>query len=111
MANLFDKIPKHITGTVGREVQINKDTLHCSDYRKPTVLLCKLLYDNTADENLVLLVNTVVEICEILYVDSELHSPRSVLHLINLTFRHDHLCVQLFYNPKAISKRKIFGNT
>ena len=76
---------------------------------KATVLLCKVLHDNTADENLVLLVDTLVEICEILYADSELRSPRSVLRLHNLTFIDGRLCVQLFYDPKAISKRKMFG--
>ena len=88
---------------------LNKDTLRCIDYRKATVLLCKVLHDNTADENLVLLVDTLVEIYEILYADSELRSPRSVLRLHNITFIHGRLCVQLFHSPKAISKRKMFG--
>ena len=88
---------------------LTKDTLRCIDYRKVTVLLCKLLHDNTADENLVLLVDTLVKICEILYADSELRSPRSVLRFHNLTFIHGRLCVQLFHSPKAISKRKMFG--
>ena len=100
MANLFDEIPKHTTGIVGGEVQkiisaiLHKDTLRCINYRKATVLLCKVLHDDTADDNLVLLVDTLVEICEILYADSELRSPRSVLRLHNLTFIHGRLCVQ-----------------
>ena len=112
MANLFDEIPKHISGVVGTEVHkiksamLNKDTLRCIDYRKAAILLCKALHDNTADENLVHLhvVDTLVEIREILYA-----SPRSVLCLHNLTFIQGRLCVRLFYSPKAISKRKMFG--
>lgn len=38
------------------------------------------------------------------------HLDRFYTSLINLTFRHYRLCVQLFYNPKAISKRKIFSS-
>ena len=90
---------------------LNKDTLRCIDYRKAAILLCKALHDNTADENLVHLhvVDTLVEIREILYADRESRSPRSVLCLHNLTFIQGRLCVRLFYSPKAISKRKMFG--
>ena len=72
------------------------------------MLLRKALHDITADENLVHLVDTLVEICEILYADRESRSPRSVLRLHNLSFIHCRLCVRLFYRPKAISKRKYF---
>lgn len=51
----FDEIPKHVTGIVGGKVQIiksakiNEDTPHCIDYDNTTVLLCRVLHDNTAD--------------------------------------------------------------
>ena len=81
MANLFDEIPKYVSGVVGAEVNkiksaiLNKDTLRCIDSCKATVLLCKALHDNTVDENLVCLVDTLFEICEILYADIESRSP------------------------------------
>ena len=115
MANLFEELPKHVSGAVETEVQkikstiLNKDTLRCVDYRKAAVLLSKALHDTAAENSLVQLVDTLVEICEILYADIELRSPRSVLRLHNLTFIHGRLCVLLFYNPKAITKRKMFG--
>ena len=115
MANLFEEIPKHATGEIAAEIQkikssvLNKDTLRCIDYRKAAVLLCKALHDCDTDENLICLVDTLVEICEILYSGIESRSPRSVLRLHNLTFLHGRMCVQLFYNPKAISKRRMFG--
>lgn len=58
MTNIFEEIPKHVTGVVGAEIQkikstiLNKDTLRCVDYRKAAVLLCKALHDHKAEENL-----------------------------------------------------------
>ena len=112
MANLFEEIPKHVSGAVATEVQkikstmLNKDTLRCIDYCKAAV---QVLHDNAADESLVQVVDTIVEICEILYADIESRSSRSVLHLHNLTYIHGRLCVSLLYDPKTMSKSKMFG--
>ena len=57
---------------------LSKDTLRCIDYRKAAVLLCKTLHDNKADENLIRLIDTLVEICEILYSDVHSRSSTSV---------------------------------
>ena len=117
MANLFEEIPKHVTGATATAVQkikstiLTKDTLRCVDYRKASILLCRALHDTTADEKLVTLVETLVEISEIMYSDVEQRSPKSVLRLHNLTYLHGKICTQLFSNPKAISKQKSLENT
>ena len=115
MANLFEELPKHVSGLTAVEIKkikstlLGKDTLRCVDYRKACILLCKAMHETQADESHVLLIDTLVEICEIMYADVEQRSPRSILRLHNLTYLHGRLCVKLFYNPKAISKRKMFG--
>ena len=56
------------------------------------------------------LLSTLIEICELAYAGEDKRSPKTVLRLFNLTFKHALLMVQLFKEePKKITKQKLFG--
>ncbi len=115
MSNLFVELPKHVNTTVATEIEkvrlmvLNKDTLRCVDYRKAAILLSKALHETCEDESITQIVDTMVEICEIMYADPQKRCPRSVLRLHNLTYVHGRLCVEKMHSPKSLSKRKLFG--
>ena len=56
------------------------------------------------------LLSTLIEISELAYANASRRSPKSILRLFNVTFKHAIILTQLFKNdPKKISKQKLFG--
>lgn len=56
------------------------------------------------------LLSTLIEISELAYANASKRSPKSILRLFNVTFKHALILTQLFKNePKKISKQKLFG--
>ena len=115
MSNLFDELPYLLKGNALKELTkikesvLNKNTLRCVDYRKATILLSQALRTTEASENMRMIADTAVEICEILYSREDRRSPRSILRLHNLTYLHGRLCINTFQNPRSITKQKMFG--
>jgi len=115
MANLFDELPFLLTGNALKEVTkikdsvLNKNTLRCVDYRKATILLSQALRTTEVSENVKMIADTAVEICEMLYTREDRRSPRSILRLHNLTYLHGRLCSNAFHNPRSMTKQKMFG--
>lgn len=115
MSNFFEELPKHVSKPVVAEIEkvktvaFGKDTLRCVDYRKAVVLLSKALHQTCRDKGIVQIVDTMVEICEIMYADPDRRCPRSILRLHNLTFIHGRLCAQRLQSPKSLTKRRLFG--
>ena len=52
---------------------------------------------------------TAVEITEILYSNPSKRCPQSIFRLHNLAFVHAKLCRDQFSNPKTMTSRKMFG--
>ncbi len=115
MSNVIGEIKKQVTGNIKSEVEkvttaiLGKDTLRCVDYRKAAILLSNALRQTNADSAMCQLLNTAVEICQLMYAREEVRSPKAVLRMHNVTFVHAMLCTQLFHEPRSITKRKMFG--
>ena len=90
---------------------LGKSTLRCVDYRKAAILVSQAFRkaDVHVDADIQMLVDTAVEICEIMYSQDNMRTQRNILRLHNITFLHGRLCVTLLSNPKSISQRKMFG--
>ena len=63
------------------------------------------------DQNLQLMLDTLVEIQAILYLPEEERTPRTILCLHNLTFLHAIMCHSIFdrKNSKSMTYRKFYG--
>ena len=115
MVNLFD-LPFLLTGNALKEVTkikesvLYKNTMRCVDYRKATILLSQALRTTEVSENMRMIADTAVQICEILYTRDDRRSPRSILHLHNLTYLHGRLCSNAIHNPRSITKQNMFGH-
>lgn len=110
MANLVGEIKEKVTGETKSEVNkiisatLGKDTLRCVDYRKTAILLSNALHETKADQSLCGLVDTVVEICQLMYATEEVRSPRAILRLHNLTLLHGAHCIEVLGAPKKNHK-------
>ena len=115
MVNLFD-LPFLLTGNALKEVTkikesvLHKNTMRCVDYRKATILLSQALRTTEVSENMRMIADTAVQICEILYTREDRRSPRSILHLHNLTYLYGRLCSNAIHNPRSITKQNMFGH-
>ena len=86
-----------------------KETLRGSDYRKGAILILLTLLELQPDSTLTTLLQTAVEITEMLYSDPRKRTTQTILRLHNLCFVHAKLCMETFSKPKSISSRKMFG--
>lgn len=50
-----------------------------------------------------------MEICQLCYANADERSPKSILRIHNITFKHALYCINSLRNRKAISHRKMFG--
>lgn len=101
MSNVIGEIKKQVTSNTKAEVEkvttamLGKDTLRCVDYRKATILLSNALHQTNADPAMCKLLDTAVEICQLMYAREEKRSPKAVLRMHNVTLVHATLCIQL----------------
>lgn len=115
LSNIIEKLRVSLSGEVKQKVEeicsavLAKDTLRGSDYRKGAILMLHCLEKLQPSSSLTALLQTAVELTEILYSDPAKRTPQSVLRLHNVAFVHAKLCVDTFRNPKTISLRKMFG--
>ena len=115
ISNLLEEIRVSLSGEVRQKVDsiwtavLNKETLRASEYRKGAILILSALQTLQPASTLTALLQTGVEIAEILYSDPEKRSPQTVLRLHNLTYVHAQHCIKIFGKPKTMSMRKMFG--
>ena len=115
LSNMIDEIKVLVTGPAKVKVDLvfssvlSKETLRGSDYRKAAVLILLALQEFQPQSTITAVLDTAVEITEILYAAPEKRTPKSVLRLHNLTFIHAKLCEDVFGCPKTMSRRKMFG--
>lgn len=113
--NLFDEImPLLQNPSVISECQkvlettVKKEKAKGSDYRLAAVLLLCLL-KHKEQGNIVKLMQTIVEIGEIMYSSDAKRTCKQVLRLFNLTWLHAELCVDTVFQPTSMTHRKTFG--
>lgn len=117
IANILTELPLHMTDAdallLFKEIislALKKDKLRATDYRrallKVTIALAnkKLLKD---DERDILLL--FCEMMGIYYENDEKRSPRAVLRLYNISFRHGQAIRRLLTPPKQLTLRKLCG--
>lgn len=113
--HLSNELLSHTTSDVKKKLShiystvLGKETLRCCDYRKSAILILLALKESHADKCYIEVMRTIVEITEILCSDDSKHSSHTVLRLHNLTFVHGKLCIEVFHNPKSMTRRKMFG--
>ena len=107
MSNLLEELPFHVVGKANEELAVikksvlGKSTLRCVDYRKAAILVSQAFRkaDVHVEADIKTLVDTAVEICEIMYSQDNMRTQRNILRLHNTTFVHGRPCVTLFSNP------------
>lgn len=113
--NVLQELPHHITDidTLIKlkeilAVQMSKDKLRGVDYRKTLIYITIALYQ-FANREVKLLLVTLCEMIEIYYAQEEYRSPKMILRLHNLCWRHAIQCRRVLTPPKKLTYRKLFG--
>ena len=113
--NVLQELPHHITDIDALiklkeilSIQYSKDKLRGVDYRKTLIYVTIALYP-VANRNIRLLLVTLCEMIEIYYAQDEARSPKMILRLHNLCWRHAIQCRKVLTPPKALTYRKLFG--
>ncbi len=91
------------------DATVHKEKAKGSDYRLAAVLLLICLLEHSVEGNALIVMQTIVEISEIMYSNDHKRSPRQILRLFNLTWLHGEVCADTFSNPSLITRRKMFG--
>ncbi|KAK3734073.1 hypothetical protein QZH41_019812 [Actinostola sp. cb2023] len=116
ICNVLEELPNHLRKEVkaifNETFQITlgkKDTKRACDYRYAIILFVKRLRGVLTD-TLQSLLDTLVEMQEILYTDDDNISPRLILRYHNLSFMHFLMCTLEFgSSPIALTARKLYG--
>lgn len=90
-------------------IDLHKDKKTAADYRLTAIHVLACLKKHNAASDVCRLVETLVNISEILYADDSERTPRMVLRLYNITWMHHELCSQLFTHLKHTTHRAFFG--
>jgi hypothetical protein len=113
--NILVELPHHITDIDTliklKEIlciQLNKDKIRGVDYRKTLIFVTIALYAQVNLEVKTLLLS-LCEMVEICYAQDEQRSPKMILRLYNLCWRHEIQCRRVLTPPKSLSYRKLFG--
>ena len=113
--NLLQELPHHITDidTLIKlkeilAIQYSKDKIRGVDYRKTLIFVTIALYP-IASRDVRLLLVTLCEMIEIYYAQDEVRSPKMILRLHNLCWRHGILRQRVLTPPQSLTYRKLFG--
>ena len=117
LSNLFDELPQLLEKSLADDVKsvLNvhlhmKETKRGGDFRLAAVHVLALLRKRESTPAEVLkLIETAVDISELLYADEDKGSPKCILILYNTTWLHFELCSELLSATTLITHRKMFG--
>ena len=115
LSNIIDELRVSLIGEIKERVEkicssvLGKETLRCSDYSKGSILILHSLQELQPGSPLTALLETAVEITEILYSSPSKRCSQSILRLHNLAFVHAKLCRAQLSKPKTMSSRRMFG--
>ena len=117
IANILTELPLHMTDVdallLFKEITtlaLKKDKLRATDYRRAMLKVSIALANKNLlqeDERDILLL--FCEMMGIYYENEEKRSPRSVLRLYNISFRHGQAIQRLLTPPKELTLRKLCG--
>ena len=86
----------------------NKDAIRGSDLRLGLILMLLSLQDKVQPKFIDLLL-FLTEISYLMYLPAKHRSPKVILQIHNITFRHAILCYQVVKSPKNLSFGKFYG--
>ncbi len=116
LSNLFDELPIIFEQSLSAEVKsiidtdlASKETKRGGDYRLAAVRILTLLRKRTTPPLILQLIETAVEISELLYAEESKRSPKSIFRFYNVTWIHFELCRELLSSPKVVTHRRLFG--
>ncbi len=115
LTNLIQEIPYLLSPTnkelVLRIIQSTiKETSSGVHLRVAVIKIhLKLLNLKDVDDDIKLLLTTIVKISELLYLPEIQRNPKTVLQLYNVTWLHHELCCKLIPTPKTQSREKFYG--
>jgi len=110
--HIFIKVETHLQSEVAsackdiRNQVLKKEKAKGSDYHHAAVLLLLCLLQLKQDNFISTILQTVVEISEIMYSTDDKRSCKSILRLYNLTWIHAEKCGSLSHPPKN-EQRKV----
>lgn len=117
IANILTELPLHMTDVdfllLFKEITtltLKKDKLRATDYRRAILKVTIALSNRnllTEDEKDSLLL--FCDMMGIYYENDRKRSPRSVLRLYNISFRHGQAIQKLLTTPKELTLRKLCG--
>ena len=96
IAHIIEELPHHLTDVRAllalketTSITLGKDKLRCTDYRR-AILQITLQFAKLEDMTIEVqeLLTTFCEMIGIFYADEDKHTPKQVLRLYNLSFRH-----------------------
>ena len=113
--NILKELPKHLNDTEStlfeealEAVLSTKEKLRGSDYRLCCVVLA-LHLGNNCRLSIRRLLNTLAELCELLYAPADKRTPRFILRLHNVAFSHVIAVRKVIQIPQVLTYRKMFG--
>lgn len=117
VSHLLQELPHHITDVDAllvinetASLTLGKDKVRCTDYRKAllqvSIQLSKL--PNISEDILELLL-TFSEMMGLFYASENKRSPKTILRLYNLCFRHSLAVNSLLFPVKSMTTRKLQG--
>ena len=90
-------------------VDLHKEKKTGADYRLLIIHILALLRKNNSPEKVCQLLETLVAISHLIYIDDSKRTPKTILKLYNTTWLHFELVRELIPEPRHITKRKLFG--
>ena len=116
LSNLLQELPTQIEQPLSGEVRgiiecdlTSKETKRGGDYRLALIHIVALLRKRDTPQKVLQLMETALEMSEIMYTDESKRSPQLILKLYNTSWVHFELCKDLLSSPKTISHTKMFG--
>ena len=114
--NVLTEMPSHLPKAQAAEFESTveayigkKDTKRMVDYRCLLIILAGSMRSKLSEEAQLLL-DTLVKIQEAAYSSEAARTPRSVLQLHNLAWRHGILCREVIgFTLKKLTTRKFYG--
>ncbi|KAK3715334.1 hypothetical protein QZH41_010105 [Actinostola sp. cb2023] len=114
--NILQELPCHLPE---RESALMKDTVKLAsegkDKKRACDQRCSLIIASSQLRKKVTLqvqqlLDTLVDMQEMLYASADLRSPRQILRYHNQSFLHAILCTEVIgYQPSTITRRKLYG--
>ena len=87
----------------------SKETKRGGDYRLTCIHVIALLRNRQTPPLILQLMETAVEMSDIMYADENKRSPKLIFKFHNVTWLHFELCKELLSSPKSLTHRKMFG--